>query len=84
MHGARSATAIPARCNAELFDWRRSSQQTEVDALVGGGVTTGVIYISDGAPTGVLAIGNVESSATPEPTTWISLALRFGMVGLVK
>jgi hypothetical protein len=33
-----------------------------------------------------LEIGDVyaESSATPEPTTWISPALGFGMVGLRK
>ncbi len=59
--------------------------QTDVDALVGGGVTTGVIYISDGAPVETLGVSNVSAeSATPEPTTWISLALGFGMVGGLK
>jgi len=61
--------------------------QTEVDALVGSGVTTGVIYIYDGGINlDTLAVSdvNAESSATPEPTTWISLALGFGMVGLLK
>jgi hypothetical protein len=59
--------------------------QTEVDALVGGGVTTGEITISDGGSPDTLEISNVsELPATPEPTTWISLALGFGMVGLLK
>jgi hypothetical protein len=59
--------------------------QTEVNALFGGGVTTGDIYISNGSVQDVLNIGNAsESSATPEPTTSISLALGFGMVGLLK
>ena len=60
--------------------------QTEVDALVGVGVTTGVIHIYEGASEDTLAIGNVyaESSATPEPTTGVSLALGFGMAGLLK
>jgi hypothetical protein len=59
--------------------------QTEVDALVAGGVTTGDIYISDGASPDAMEISNVsELPATPEPTTWISLALGFGMVGLFK
>jgi len=59
--------------------------QTEVDALFGGGVTTGDIYIYNGSTEDGLDLSNVsESSATPEPTTWISLALGFGMVGLLK
>ena len=60
--------------------------QTEVNALFGGGVTTGEIYISNGSVLDSLGISNVsaESSATPEPTTWISLALGFGVVGLFK
>jgi hypothetical protein len=60
--------------------------QTEVNALFGGGATTGSISISDGAAGDGLYISNVnaESSATPEPTTWISLALGLGMVGLLK
>jgi hypothetical protein len=60
--------------------------QTEFDALVGGGITTGAIYINIGSAQDDLAIGNVNAqpSATPEPTTSISLALGFGMVGLVK
>jgi hypothetical protein len=64
------------------------NSQTELDALFEGGVTTGTISISDGndSPSDDLAISNVsaESSATPEPTTWISLALGCGMVGLLK
>jgi hypothetical protein len=59
--------------------------QTEVNALFGGGVTTGAIYIDTGSAEDDLAISNVSTeSATPEPTTSISLALGFGMVGLVK
>jgi hypothetical protein len=59
--------------------------QTEVNALFGGGVTTGEIIISSGYPLDALDISNAsEGSATPEPTTWISLALGFGMVGLLK
>ena len=60
--------------------------QTEVNALFGGGVTTGEIYIANGSVLDSLGISNVsaESSATPEPTTWISLALGFGVVGLFK
>ncbi len=59
--------------------------QTEVDALVGGAVTTGDIYISDDSAQDNLAVSNVSAeSPTPEPTTWISLALGFGMVGLLK
>jgi hypothetical protein len=59
--------------------------QTEIDALVGGEVATGTIYIDNGSAQDLLAISNVSAeSATPEPTTWVSLALGFGMVGLVK
>jgi len=59
--------------------------QTEVNALFGGGVTTGEIYISNGSVQESLAISNVSAgSATPEPTTSISLALGFGTVGLLK
>jgi hypothetical protein len=59
--------------------------QTEVDALVGGEGTTGTIYVYNGSTQDALAISNVSAdSATPEPTTWISLALGFGMVGLLK
>ena len=59
--------------------------QTEVNALFGGGVTTGEIIVSSGYPLDALDISNAsEGSATPEPTTWISLALGFGMVGLLK
>jgi hypothetical protein len=59
--------------------------QTEVDALVGGGVTTGGIEISEGGLGDDLTIGNISAeSSAPEPTTSISLALGFGMVGLLK
>jgi hypothetical protein len=59
--------------------------QTEVNALVASGVTTGSINIYNGSVEDELAISNVSTgSATPEPTTWISLALGFGMVGLLK
>jgi hypothetical protein len=59
--------------------------QTEIDALVRGEGTTGTIYISNGSVQDSLAISNVSAgSATPEPTTSISLALGFGMVGLLK
>jgi hypothetical protein len=59
--------------------------QTELDALFGGGVTTGSIEIN-GSQIDDLAISDIsaEPSATPEPTTSISLALGFGMVGLLK
>jgi hypothetical protein len=52
--------------------------QTEVNALVRGGVTTGDISITNSSGSDTLAIG------APEPTTSISLALGFGMVGLLK
>ncbi len=55
--------------------------QFEVSALVGGGVTTATIELGDDVFADVLSTSLVE---TPEPTTWISLALGFGMVGLVK
>jgi hypothetical protein len=55
--------------------------QAEVSALVGGGVTTATIELGDDVIADTLSTSLVE---TPEPTTWISLALGFGMVGLVK
>jgi hypothetical protein len=59
--------------------------QSEIDALVGREGTTGTIYVYNGSTQDALAISNVSAdSATPEPTTWISLALGFGMVGLFK
>jgi hypothetical protein len=65
--------------------------QTEVDALFGGGATTGVLQVGPGdwhdGGIDLLTIGNVNAeslSGTPEPTTWISLALGFGIVGLLK
>jgi hypothetical protein len=61
--------------------------QTEVDALVGGWIYSGTIQMSNGVNTEEIELRNVymaERSATPEPTTWISLALGFGMVGLLK
>jgi hypothetical protein len=58
--------------------------QTDIDALVNE-VMTGTIDIDNGSAQDTLAIGNVYAgSATPEPTTWISLALGFAMVGLLK
>jgi hypothetical protein len=58
--------------------------QTEVNALAGE-ARTGSIYVYSGSAIDTLAISNVSAgSATPEPTTWISLALGFGMVGLLK
>jgi hypothetical protein len=57
--------------------------QTEVNALVGGGVTTASIELGDDVFSDSLFIGNVNVE-TPEPTTWISLALGFGVVGLRK
>jgi hypothetical protein len=59
--------------------------QSEVNALVGGGVTTGSLFINNGSTGDSLALSNVSTgSATPEPTTSISLTLGFGMVGLLK
>jgi hypothetical protein len=55
--------------------------QAEVSALVGGGVTTATIELGDDVIGDVFSTSLVE---TPEPTTWISLALGFGMVGLLK
>jgi hypothetical protein len=61
--------------------------QTEVDALLGGWIYSGTIQMANGVNTEEIELRNIyvaEPSATPEPTTWISLALGFGMVGLLK
>lgn len=59
--------------------------QAVVDALVGGGVTGGIVFVGNGVNGETLNIGSVYvESSTPEPTAWISLALGFGAVSLLK
>jgi hypothetical protein len=81
--GAYIETVLDTTQNYSIGDDLLS--QTEIDALVGGGVMTGQISISGGGSAETLEISNVSAeSATPEPTTSISLALGFGIVGLLK
>jgi hypothetical protein len=81
--GASIQTSVYTTQDYSLSD--NLFSQTGVNALFGGGVTTGDIQISDGFTEDVLALTDVSTgSATPEPTTWISLALSLGTVGLLK